>query len=306
MAEEKTILLPELFCEVENMSVFYNLKRAIDSTNNVYIKGKAGVPTYGTPDIRWEQITFIKSEKLIYTRGVLYGKTDSNITENDITGGYYVDLGLPSGLKWATCNLGATSPCEYGLLYQFGRVDGYAYGDENNQFRNTSQNKEDTGSQYIPKTASGKIYKTGEVLDPADDAAYVASNGVMRMPTIEEYQELLDNTTNEWVSCNVMGGDHTSHNVMGRLFTSTKNNKKLFFPAAGYFFTINSSYGTAGTHGHYWSSSVDDSNIDNGKDLRFESGRFESGSEHAGSEKCYLDSNVRFFGFPIRGVLNKK
>ena len=44
------------------MSVFYNLKRAIDSTNNVYIKGKAGVPTYGTPDIRWEQITFIKSD----------------------------------------------------------------------------------------------------------------------------------------------------------------------------------------------------------------------------------------------------
>ena len=293
MAEEKTILLPELFCEVENMSVFYNLKRAIDSTNNVYIKGKAGVPTYGTPDIRWEQITFIKSEKLIYTRGVLYGKTDSNITEDDITSGDYVDLGLPSGLKWSTCNLGAKKPCEYGLLYQFGRVDGYAYGDTNNQFRTKEQNKADTGNQYIPKTTSGKVYNAGEILDPADDAAYVASYGAMRIPTKEEITELLNNTTSQWVSCSIMGGDHTSHEVMGRLFTSkTDSSKKLFFPAAGYFNGADGSFLNSGSNGYYWSSSVLESNKDNGLSMYFY------------SDNCHLNSILRCNGFPIRGVFN--
>ena len=293
MAEEKTISLPELFCEVENISAFYNLKRAIDNTNNIYVTGKAGVPTYGNPDIRWEQITFIKSEKLIYTRGVLYGKTDYNITEDDITSGYYVDLGLPSGLKWATYNLGATKPCEYGLLYQFGRVDGYAYSDINNQFRTKEQNIEDTGSQYIPVTTSGKVYNAGEVLDPADDAAYVASNGAMRMPTQAEITELLDNTTSQWVSCSIIGGNHTSHEVMGRLFTSkTDSSKNLFFPAAGCFDGGIGSFSNAGSNGYYWSSSVNRSNSNFGRYLGFYSG------------DCYLHNSNRYYGFSIRGVFN--
>ena len=44
------------------------------------------------------------------------------MTEN---GFEYVDLGLPSGIMWATCNVGATKPEDVGLLFQFGRVDGY-------------------------------------------------------------------------------------------------------------------------------------------------------------------------------------
>ena len=214
------------------------------------------------------------------------------ITEDDITKGDYVDLGLPSGLKWATCNLGATKPCEYGLLYQFGRVDGYVYGDTNNQFRTTEQNTADTGNQFIPATTSGKVYNAGEVLDPADDAAYVASNGVMRMPTEAECQELIDNTTSQWVSCKVMGGEHTSHNVMGRLFTSkTDSSKTLFFPAAGYFI---GSFDAAGSMGHYWSSSVHDSSSEYGSFFGFF------------SENCMLTFDGRLYGWSIRGVLNKK
>ena len=53
----------------------------------------------------------------------------------------YVDLGLPSGTMWATCNVGATKPEDYGLLFQFGRVDGYKYGDTNHKFRTNEQNK---------------------------------------------------------------------------------------------------------------------------------------------------------------------
>ena len=213
------------------------------------------------------------------------------ITEDDITKGDYVDLGLPSGLKWATCNLGATKPCEYGLLYQFGRVDGYAYGDTNNHFRTMEQNTADTGSQYIPATTSGKKYYDSNVLDPADDAAYVASNGAMRMPTKEEITELLENTTNQWTTCSVMGGDHTSHIVNGILFTSkTDSSKNLFFPAAGHFNGGNGSFGSSGSYGFYWSSSVYESS--NGSYLNFYSGL------------CYLHSSARYSGFSVRGVLN--
>ena len=219
------------------------------------------------------------------------------ITEDDITSGDYVDLGLPSGLKWATCNVGATKPCEYGLLYQFGRVDGYAYGDKNNQFRTTTQNKADTGSMLTPKTTSGKKYDIGNILNPEDDAAYVASNGDMRTPTYNEYQELLDNTTNEWVSCSVMGGDHTSHNVMGRLFTSkTDSSKKLFLPAAGCFGLLNGTKGSfinSGSLGEYWSSSAHDSYSGCGWNFIFHQGEFYFHNEY----KCYGNS--------VRGVRNK-
>lgn len=161
----------------------------------------------------------------------------------------FVDLGLPNGTLWATCNLGATSPCESGLLYQFGRVDGYAYGSPAAAAYFSKLNP--------PTTTSGKTYGTGDVLDPVDDAAYVASNGVMRMPIADEITELLNNTTNQWVSCSVMGVDHTSHNVMGRLFTSKiDSSKTLFFPAAGVVTNNGSTFAQAGSYGYYWSSSV--------------------------------------------------
>ena len=214
------------------------------------------------------------------------------ISEDDIISYDYVDLGLPSGLKWATCNLGATSPCKFGLLYQFGRVDGYGYGYINHQFRSKLLNESETGSQYIPLTTSGKTYNAWDVLDPEDDAAYVASNGAMRMPTYDEYEELLGNTTNEWVSCSVMAEDHISHNVLGRLFTSkSDSSKKLFFPAAGYW---NGDYfSNAGLNGGYWSSSVYDK-IPKGIDFYFHSGVYK------------FMASYRYYGLSIRGVINNK
>ena len=76
----------------------------------------------------------------------------------------YVDLGLPSGTMWATCNVGATKPEDEGLLFQFGRVDGYRFGDTNHKFRLNKQNKQDTGDEFIPKTASGKLYGKNDIL----------------------------------------------------------------------------------------------------------------------------------------------
>lgn len=133
----------------------------------------------------------------------------------------YVDLGLPSGTMWATCNVGADKPEDEGLLFQFGRVDGYRYGDINNKFRTNKQNKQDTGSEYMPLTVSGKSYKKNAILNLKDDAAHVHMHGKWRMPTKCQLEELIDNTTYEIKTIN---------NTSGMLFTSNINEHQMFIP----------------------------------------------------------------------------
>ena len=67
-------------------------------------------------------------------------------------------------------------------------------GDNDNNFIWNYQNNKDTGSEYIPLTTSGKVYRKNEILDLSDDAAHVNMGGAWRMPTRNECEELLDNT----------------------------------------------------------------------------------------------------------------
>ena len=189
-----------------------------------------------------------------------------------------VDLGL--SVKWASCNIGADSPCEPGLLFQFGRVDGYAYGDTNHQFSIANP----------PVTTSGKTYNTRGVLDPEDDAAYVSTNGMLRMPTNEEIDELLAGTTNEWCQCTELGEDHASHVVYGRLFTSKINGNKIFIPAAGYFYGTSNSFDRAGSSGNVWSASVYYDDAKYAHNLAFYSGG------------CSSNFRDRYVGLSVRGV----
>ena len=166
-----------------------------------------------------------------------------NMTEN---GFEYVDLGLPSGTMWATCNVGASKPEDEGLLFQFGRVDGYKYGDNNNQFKTNDLT-----------TASGKIYKENEILDLADDAAHVNMGGKWRMPTGRynesgygyggDWGELLNNTTHNVVTVN---------GVKGMMFTSDINGNQLFIPfMKGYWWNENWEDWNE-FYGSVWSSQV--------------------------------------------------
>ena len=214
--------------------------------------------------------------------------TPKPIDVNELTQGdgqqdgyYYVDLGL--SVKWATCNVGSTLASDDGLLFQFGRVDGYRYNDNNNQFRTNAQNKQDTGNEYIPKTASGKTYNVGETLQPADDAANVNMGGAWKMPTKDELQELFDNTTHDVVTVN---------GVQGMLFTSTKpgyEGKQLFIPFAGYW--SDGSFTAAGSDADVWSSQVHPSYVDNAYRL----GCYSSGN-------AYISSYSRSYAFSVRGV----
>ena len=159
----------------------------------------------------------------------------------------YVDLGLPSGTMWATCNVGATKPEDEGLLFQFGRVDGYKYGDENHKFKTNAQNRQDTGDEYTPVTTSGKKYKTNEILDLSDDAAHVNMGGKWRMPTNDELQELIDNTTQK---VEIING------VKGMLFTSNINEHQLFIPFVGYWYEEGGGFIESGSYAFVWSSQV--------------------------------------------------
>lgn len=158
----------------------------------------------------------------------------------------WVDLGLPSGLLWAKCNLGANTPEEYGNYYAWGETQPkevynwstYRYCTVDGEGNLTTLTKYNTSSVY------GTIDNL-TTLQAADDAATAALGNGARTPTEGEWQELLNNTTVEWT---------TKNGVNGRKFTADNGNT-LFLPAAGY------RYGSELTHagglGDYWSSSLD-------------------------------------------------
>ena len=145
----------------------------------------------------------------------------------------YVDLGLPSGLLWATCNVGADTPEAYGDYFAWGETTPKdTYNWDTYQHYNGSDLTKYTGSDGLT------------TLEPSDDAATANWGSAWRMPTQAEFQELLDNTTVTWTQ---QGG------VNGRLFTATNGNS-LFLPAAGgrWFDELND----VGIYGNYWSSSL--------------------------------------------------
>ena len=156
----------------------------------------------------------------------------------------YVDLGLPSGLLWATCNVGADTPEGYGDYFAWGETQPKdVYKQSTYQYY---YNFDGIGGFHVNK------YNAGDCLDtllPEDDAATVNWGAGWRMPTKTEWQELYDNTTVTWTQQN---------SVYGRLFTASNGNS-LFLPAAGYY-SYGSNLKQAGRIGDYWSSSRTEGN----------------------------------------------
>ena len=157
----------------------------------------------------------------------------------------YVDLGLPSGTLWATCNVGADLPEEYGDYFAWGETqpkDNFSW--TNYQYCMGSFN---TLTKYCNNPDIGYNGFTDDLttLEPSDDAATANWGGDWRMPTEEEWQELYQNTTVTWT---------TRNGVNGRLFTASNGNS-LFLPASGY--CNESTPEATGIIGDYWTSSLD-------------------------------------------------
>ena len=162
-------------------------------------------------------------------------------TEN---GHEWVDLGL--SVKWATCNVGATKPEEYG--------DYYAWGETTTKSTyNWSTYKWCNGgsytalSKYNTKSSYGTVANR-TVLELADDAARANWGGQWRMATDAEWTELRTNCTWTWTD------DYNGTGVAGRIVTSNINGNSIFLPAAGS--RNDESLGDAGYYGRYWSSSL--------------------------------------------------
>ena len=136
----------------------------------------------------------------------------------------YVDLGLPSGKKWAKCNLGATSEEEVGLYYQWGDTIGYTFEQVGVDKQFTwSDYKYNSGSSFNPTKYTSSDQKTQ--FDLEDDAVYAALGGNWRIPTYKDFEELIANTTTEVTSIS---------GIQGMKFNSKENSNYLFFPFAGY------------------------------------------------------------------------
>ncbi|MBO7572668.1 MAG: InlB B-repeat-containing protein [Bacteroidales bacterium] len=172
--------------------------------------------------------------------------TPGPASPNTLNGHEFVDLGLPSGLLWATCNVGANTPEEYGDYFAWGETapketyswSTYRYcngGDGYNTLTKYCNNAEYGNNGFTDNLTT---------LEASDDAATANWGAGWRMPTREEMQELFDNCTHEWT---------TQNGVSGRLFTGPNGNS-IFLAAAGY--RVDSGLDNAGSYGLYWSLSL--------------------------------------------------
>ena len=181
--------------------------------------------------------------------------------DTDISGmenGYaYVDLGL--SVKWATCNVGANAPEEYGDYFAWGEVEPKEYYD-------WSTYKYGTDSVELTKYCNSSSYgKDGftdnkTVLDIEDDAASANWGGAWRMPTKAEQDELRNKCTWTWTTQNGVNG----YKVVG------SNGNSIFLPAAGYMYGGTLKY--AGSGGYYWSSLLYTDDSDCAYRVYFDSG----------------------------------
>ena len=163
-----------------------------------------------------------------------------------IFGRDYVDLGLPSGTLWATCNVGASKPEEYGDYFAWGETTTKSTYD-------WSTYKHCNGSSTtFTKYCTQSIYSYNGIsdnkreLDSEDDVATANWGSSWQMPSKDQFNELINSeyTTAEWTEVN---------SVNGRMITSKLNGNSIFLPAAGY---SNTDPYLVGAGGYYWSRSL--------------------------------------------------
>ena len=198
-----------------------------------------------------EQTAFDEAKSTLNRPNVSLVKETNNVyslKKKNANGHSYVDLGLPSGTMWAKYNVGATSETAYGDYFMWGSTTPNT-ADEctwtNAPFNNHSSDYNET---YF-NSVKGTVCPNG-VLAKEYDAASHIMGGDWRMPTKAELQELIDKTTNEWVT------NYKGTGVNGYNFTGSNGNS-IFIPAAGY--CSSGSVYNADNISYVWSSSINTS-----------------------------------------------
>ena len=194
-----------------------------------------------------------------------------------------VDLGLPSGIRWASCNVGATTPEGYGNYYAWGETETKAdYSWATYKYANGASDKL---TKYCNDASKGDNGFTDNktALEPEDDAAYVNWGSVWRMPTDAEWTELREQCTWTWT---------TQNGVNGYQVASKTNSNSIFLPAAGY--RNDRYFGFYDSYGCYRSSSLYGNDPSIAWYLNFNSG---------GVSRYFSN---RYFGFSVRPVQDKQ
>ena len=200
-------------------------------------------------------------------------KTDLGDGVYLINGHKFIDLGLPSGLLWAETNIGAKTAADDGNYYAWGETD----------TKSTSTYNESTyfDSDYTTYSISGKT-----TLEKQDDAACVNWGDLCRMPTNDEFGELLNSEYCTWTWTSMTASDDSS--IEGYKVTSVKNGNSIFLPASGYCGYGRLNY--RGSVGFYWSTTLDS----NYSSLVFYLAFNSSSREHGGGG--------RYYGLTVRPV----
>lgn len=192
-------------------------------------------------EIKTTKSQTITRSNLLSMPAVIYEGSGSNPVSEPVA----VDLGLPSGLKWASFNLGASAPEEYGDYFAWGETEPY-YEDGYAQSENPVWKEGKTGynwasykwcngtrgsqTKYCTNPTYGYV-DNKTLMEADDDAAHVNLGGFWRIPSFEEWIELFDNC-----DC-IATDDYNGTGVAGRIYVSRKpgyTDKSIFLPEAGY------------------------------------------------------------------------
>lgn len=190
-----------------------------------------------------------------------------------------VDLGLPSGLKWAAQNVGAASPEDYGDYFMWGSTSPDTYTPCDWEHCPFNNGLSDFNEKYFITNKSEWLTNEG-ILKPEYDAAHVNMGGSWRMPTSVEMWDLLDGTT-----CSF----ETLDGVKGMRFTSKTNGNSIFIPFTGK--RLCSDVSNVGDYGYAWSSSLNTCYANDSHGIYFDD-----------FGDAYVNDGSRCNGFVVRGV----
>jgi hypothetical protein len=185
-----------------------------------------------------------------------------------------IDLGLPSGTKWASCNIGANKPTEYG--------DYFAWGDTSAKSNYVGRTCETYDLDIFSLKMDDYVNRRNVLSDNYDAATYIWGER-WRIPSGEQAQELIDNCQWEWVI------NYENSGVNGRLGISKINGAKIFLPAAGY--AQSSNHLMMGDNGGYWTGSPNMVASNRAWSIAFDSNVIN-----------VFDHGLRYYGYSIRPI----
>ena len=250
-----------------------------------------------------KEVEIVRSE--VYRMAAVEVKAEEPEPEPEIAGHVYVEMG--DGLKWATMNVGATKPEEYGDYFAWGETEpkeDYSWAtykhviEGGTEWKDINKYTIDDGQtdgywymlQVDKETGDSKYVFWGDKktqLEAADEAASANWGATWRMPTDAEWTALRDEANFKWDWTD----DYEGTGVAGRIVTSKVSGYEgntIFLPAAGY------RYGTslynAGSLGYYWSSSLSESYSDKARYVLFD------------SSYVYRHLSSRCYGLSVRPV----